>query len=153
MGPRNWNNGTKLQIFFLCFLTEFCVILIFGIMVIATSCKIIKLYYKQVLFGEGGLNANTFLVIKYFKYKLCIWSLFYTLYFNLIPNISIVSIWPLTFQYHVNLALAFILWMKIDNVSNGQNKKLAFVDVTINLNFILAVCHVNNFHLRYNSID
>ena len=122
-------------------------------MVVATSCKIIKLYYKQVLFGEGGLNANTFLVIKYFKYKLCIWFLFYILYFNLIHNISIVSIWLLTFQYRINLAPTFILWMKIDNVFNGQNKKLAFVDVTINLNFILVVCHVNNFHLRYNSIN
>ena len=135
------------------FLTEFCVILIFGVMVVATSCKIIKLYYKQVLFGEGGLNANTFLVIKYFKYKLRIWFLFYILYFNLIHNISIVSIWSLTFQYRVSLAPAIIFWMKIDDVSNGQNKKLAFVDVTINLNFILTICHVNNFYLRYNDID
>ena len=122
-------------------------------MVVATSCKIIKLYYKQVLFGEGGLNANTFLVIKYFKYKLRIWFLFYILYFNLIHNISIVSIWSLTFQYCVNLTPAIIFWMKIDDVSNGQNKKLAFVDVTINLNFILTICHVNNFYLRYNDID
>ena len=122
-------------------------------MVVAASWKIIKLYYKQVLFGEGGLNADTFLVIKYFKYKLCIWFLFYTLYFNLIPNISIVSIWSITFQYRVSLALAVIFWMKIDDVSNGQNKKLAFVDVTINLNFILAVSHVSNFYLRYKGID
>ena len=89
MGPRNWNNGTKL-LKILIFLIEFCFILIFGIMVVATCCKIIKLYYKQVLFGEGGLNANTFLVIKYFKYKLRIWFLFYILYFNLILDISIV---------------------------------------------------------------
>ena len=54
-------------------------------------------YYKQVLYGEDGLNANTFLVIKYFKDKLRIWSLSYTLYFNLISNISIVSIWSITF--------------------------------------------------------
>ena len=122
-------------------------------MVVSTSCKIIKLYYKQVLFGEGGLNANTFLVIKYFKYKLRIWFLFYILYFNLIHNISIVSIWSLTFQYRVSLASVIIFWMKIDDVSNDQNKKLAFVDVTINLNFILTICHVNNFYLRYNDID
>ena len=32
-------------------------------------------------------------------------------------------------------------------------KKLAYVDVTINLNFILAVCHISNFHLRYNGRD
>ena len=85
--------------------------------------------------------------------KLHIWSLTFTLYFNLVPNISIVSIWSLTFQYCVSLAPAVIFWMKIDDVSNGQNKKLAFVDGTINLNFILAVSHVSNFDLRYNSID
>jgi len=36
--------------------------------------------------------------------------------------------------------------MKIDDVSNGQNKKLTSIDVTISLNFIFAVCHVSNFH-------
>ena len=40
--------------------------------------------------------------------------------------------------------------MKIDDMSNGQNKKLVFVDVTINIKFILAVYHVSNFYLRYN---
>ena len=65
--------------------------------------------------------------------KLRIWSLSYTLYFNLISNLSIVSIWSLTFQYCVNLVPAIIFWMKIDDMSNSQNKKVAFVDVTINL--------------------
>ena len=64
--------------------------------------------------------------------KLCFWSLTYTPYFNLIHNLSIVSIWSLTFQYPVNLVPTVILWMKIDDMSNGQNKKLASVDVTIN---------------------
>ena len=40
-------------------------------------------------------------------------------------------IWPLTFQYHVNLVLTIIFWMKIDDAFNSQNKKLAFFDVTI----------------------
>jgi len=43
--------------------------------------------------------------------------------------------------------------MKIYDVSNSQNKKLAYVDETINLNFILTVCHVSNFHLRYTIRD
>ena len=63
--------------------------------------------------------------------KLHIWSLSFIGYFNLVPNLSIVSIWSLTFQYRVNLVLTIIFLMKIDKVSNGQNKKLAFVDVII----------------------
>ena len=63
--------------------------------------------------------------------KLCIWSLSYTPYFNFFPDLLIVSIWPLTFQYHVNLVLIVNFWMKIDDTSNGQNKKLAFIDVII----------------------
>ena len=59
--------------------------------------------------------------------KLHIWSLFFTPYFNLVPNLSIVSIWSLTFQCHFNLVLA---WMKIANMANGKNK-------------ILAYCHIN----------
>ena len=43
--------------------------------------------------------------------------------------------------------------MKIDDVSNGQNKKLASIDVKINKNFILTVCHVSNFHPIYNDRD
>ena len=67
--------------------------------------------------------------------KLCIWSLSYTSYFNLVFNLSIVSIWSLTFQYHVNLVIIVIFWMKIDDAFNGQNKnfkkKIAFIDVTV----------------------
>ena len=62
-------------------------------------------------------------------------------------------IWFLIFQYFVNLVLAIIFWKKIDDSSNGQNKKLTFVNVTIYKNFILAVCHVINFHPRYNDMD
>ena len=67
--------------------------------------------------------------------KLRIWSLSYTSYFNLVFNLSIVSIWSLTFQYHVNLVIIVIFWMKIDDAFNGQNKnfikKIAFIDVTV----------------------
>ena len=63
--------------------------------------------------------------------KLRIWFLSYTPYFNLVPNILIVSIWSLTFQYCVNLVLTVNFWMKIDDASNGQNKKLAFINVMI----------------------
>ena len=65
------------------------------------------------------------------KGKLHIWSLSYTPYFNLVPNFLIVSIWSLTFQYRVNLVLTVNFWMKFDDTSNGQNKKLAFIDVII----------------------
>ena len=64
--------------------------------------------------------------------KLCFWSLSYIPYFNLILNLSIVSIWFLAFQYCVNLVHVVIFWMKIDDVSNDQNKKLASADVRIN---------------------
>jgi len=51
----------------------------------------------------------------------------------LIFNLLIGSIQSITFQYYVNLIIAFIIfWMKIDDVFNGQNKKLAYVDVRIN---------------------
>ena len=61
--------------------------------------------------------------IKILLGKLHFLSLSYIPYFNLILNISIVSIWSLTFQYHVNLIPTVIFWMKIDDVSNSQNKK------------------------------
>ena len=44
----------------------------------------------------------------FFVDKLYIWSLSFTLDLNLIPNLSIVSNWSLTFQYRVNLILAVI---------------------------------------------
>jgi len=43
--------------------------------------------------------------------------------------------------------------MKINDASNGQNKKLAFIDMIIHKNFILTIFHVINFYLRYNDID
>ena len=63
--------------------------------------------------------------------KLRIWFIFYTPYFNLVYNLSIVPIWSLTFQHCVNLVSTVNFWMKIDDTFNGQNKKLVFVDVTI----------------------
>ena len=70
-----------------------------------------------------------------FMDKLRICSSSYTPYFNLVFNLSIVSIWSLTFQYHVNLVIIVIFWMKIDDAFNGQNKiflkKIAFIDVTV----------------------
>ena len=53
--------------------------------------------------------------------------LFFTLYFNLWYNFSIVSI-----QCHINLIFDVISRMKIANIANDQNKKLVFVDATIN---------------------
>ena len=87
------------------------------------------------------------------KIKITFLSLSYILYFNLIHNISILSIWFLIFQYHVNIVIAIIFWMKINNVFNGQNNKLVFVDVRINKNFILTICQVRNFYPVYNSRD
>jgi len=55
--------------------------------------------------------------------KLHIWSLSFTLYFNLVPNFSIVSIWSLTFQCRVNLVPAVISWKEKFDVSNGLNIK------------------------------
>ena len=78
------------------------------------------------------------------KGKLCVLSLSFISYFNLISNLSIILISSLTFQCYVNLVFAVISWMEITNVVNSQNKKLVFV----NLIFILTVCHINNFHLR-----
>ena len=43
-----------------------------------------------------------------------------------------MSIWSLTFQYHINLIHTIIFWMKIDDIFNDQNKKLVSVNVIIN---------------------
>ena len=52
------------------------------------------------------------------KDKLHIWSLSFTPYFNLVPNLSIESIGSLTFQYRVNLIPTVISWMEKSYVSN-----------------------------------
>lgn len=54
-------------------------------------------------------------------------ALFFTLYFNLLYNFSIVSI-----QCYINLVFDVVFGMKITNIANDQNKKLIFVDMTIN---------------------
>ena len=59
--------------------------------------------------------------------KLRIWFLSYILYFNLIPNLLIMSIWFLNFYYHINLIPIIIFWMQIDDMFNGQNKKISFM--------------------------
>jgi len=41
--------------------------------------------------------------------------------------------------------------MKIADIANNQNKKLVFINVTINWFCILVVSHVINFYPRYNS--
>ena len=66
------------------------------------------------------------------KGKLCIWSLSFTSYFNLVSNISIMLISSLTFQCHVNLVYIVISLIEIADVENGQNKKL--FDCHINRN-------------------
>ena len=56
----------------------------------------------------------------------------------------------LLLPYQFSLCLFFFFLMKIDNVSNSRNKKLVSIYVTINLNFILAICYASNFYLKYN---
>ena len=104
--------------------------------------KYSKIICKPICGAEMVLFASPFANIPgrfyvndahyfYFLGKLHIWFISYIIYFNLVPNLLIVSIWSLTFQYRVNLVLTINFWMKIDDTSKGQNKKLAFIDVTI----------------------
>jgi len=70
-------------------------------------------------------------LIKIFKKylgKVRIWSLSYTTYFNLVHNLLIVSIWFITFQYRVNLVSVVIFLIKIDDMTNAQNKILVYRD-------------------------
>ena len=70
-----------------------------------------------------------FIVINYiqlFWSKLRVWSLSFTPYFNLIPNLSIVLIWSQTFQWHVNLVSKIIFFMEIDDMNNSQKNKISF---------------------------
>ena len=55
--------------------------------------------------------------------KICIWSISFTPYFNLVSNFSIVLIWSMSLSFR---------WKLIADMANGQNKKLVSVDVTIN---------------------
>ena len=98
-------------------------------------------YVIVIFFGKLHFKSYVYLFIylNFKKGKLHIWSQFYIPYFNLVFNLSIVSIQSLIFQYHINLLLIIIFWMKIDDAFNSQSKKLAFVDVTIHYNVILAV--------------
>ena len=56
--------------------------------------------------------------------KLPIWYLSFTFYFNLIYNLSFMSIWFLIFSCHVNLVLVIISWIEKSDVSNDLNKKI-----------------------------
>ena len=60
------------------------------------------------------------------------WSLSLIIYFNLVLNISIVSIWSLTFQSRVNLVYVIIYWMKINDMSNSHNKILVYCHIDKN---------------------
>ena len=63
--------------------------------------------------------------------KIRIWSLFFIPYFNLISNLSIMSIYSVTFQYCINLVSTIISWMKITNVAKVKIKKLVSIYVAI----------------------
>ena len=77
--------------------------------------------------------------------KICIWFLSFKPYFNLVHNISILSI---IFQCHVNLVSTAISWMEIANMANRQNKKFVYCHINGNIFFILAVNHISNFYTR-----
>ena len=66
------------------------------------------------------------------KNKLCILSLSFISYFNLISNLSIILISSLTFQCYVNLVPTIISLIEIADVENGQNKKLVYCHININ---------------------
>ena len=63
--------------------------------------------------------------------KVYILLLFFTLYFNLVSNFLIVSIWFLIFQCYVNLVTSIIFWLEIADMANAQIKKLVSIDVAI----------------------
>ena len=63
--------------------------------------------------------------------KLCILSLSFTPYLNLVLNLSIVSIWYLNFQCHVNLVSSIISWIEIADMANSQNKKLVYCHINV----------------------
>ena len=44
-------------------------------------------------FSNFFINSFDFCLLDIFLDKLCIWSLTFTLYINLVPNILIISIW------------------------------------------------------------
>ena len=64
-------------------------------------------------------NPKYELIIKKKNDKLHIWPLSFTPYFNLVSNISIVLIWSLTFQYHINFVLTVFSLMKIVDVASS----------------------------------
>ena len=63
--------------------------------------------------------------------KIRIWSLSFIPYFNLVSNLSIMSIYSVTFQYCINLVSTIISWMKITNVAKVKIKKLVSIYVAI----------------------
>ena len=99
------------------------------------------------------LKLLPILLPKTYKGKLHIESLSFAPYFNLIPNLSIVSIWSLTFQYHINLVPIIISWMKIDDMANGQNKILVYYHINESWFFIFAIRRIINLHPKNNNRD
>ena len=69
------------------------------------------------------LNINYYYFNKILQGKLCVWSLSFIQYFNLIHSFSLELIWSLTSQCHVNLIHAVISLRKIANLINRENKK------------------------------
>ena len=63
--------------------------------------------------------------------KLCILFLSFTPYLNLVLNLSILSIWFLNFQCHVNLVPSIISWTEITDMANSQNKKLVYCHINV----------------------
>ena len=63
--------------------------------------------------------------------KLCILFLSFTPYLNLVLSLSIVLIWSLNFQCHVNLVFSIISWTEIADMANSQNKKLVYCHIDV----------------------
>ena len=95
------------------------------------------------------LNINYYYFNKILQGRLCIWSLSFTQYFNLIHSFSFELIWPLTFHCHVNLILAILLdgncWCDI-----RQKKKKVCCNINKNFFFFWVICHISNFYPKDN---
>ena len=91
----------------------------------------------MLLANYFGPALNTYLVIIILS-KICIWALSFTLYFNLISILLIVSlVFSLSVLYQFSLYCYFLdencrYGCFIVDVANSQNKKLFFIDVAIN---------------------
>lgn len=86
--------------------------------------------------------------------KLCIWSLFYILYFNLTLNLPMVSIWSLTFLYRINFVFAIISWMKIIDQLNAEIKNWdKLPSHSKSFHFYWDECHMQITQSNYNFLS